>query len=305
MRAFIQAAFGAAVVGFLVGAPVLAEPQGDRMGLGTARLFTNDALGDGKDRWKTGSYQVSHFRGGVWTGDVAERPGEMLEYRLRTDIIAAASLKSPKPGDRRYAGVLSFGVHTPFARNGWEMSAGGDLVLTGPQTGIGEFQDTIHEWIGASKPDLSNQIENGIYPTALFSAARPLSFDGGVVRPFAEVQAGYETLARVGVDLVVGSMGDNALWARDVTTGTLMRADHAQDVGFSLLLGADYTTVSDSVVLPADDGFVLEDRARVRVGGQYKSELHRFYYGLTWLSEEFEAQTGSQVVGSVTIDFAF
>jgi len=305
MRAFIQAAFGAAVAGFLVGTPVWAEPQGNRSGLGTARLFTNDALGDGKDRWKTGSYQVSHFRGGVWTGDLATGPGEMLEYRLRTDIVAAESLKSPKPGDRRYAGVLSFGVHTPFERAGWELSAGGDLVFTGPQTGIGEFQDTIHDWIGAADPDLSNQIENGVHPTALISAARPLGFDGGVVRPFAELQAGYETLARVGVDLVIGSLGENALWARDVGTGTLMRADHSQDTGLSFLLGADYTAVDSSVLLPSDDGYVLEDRTRVRVGAQYKTDLHRFYYGLTWLSEEFEAQTDSQVVGSITVDFAF
>ncbi|MEM1302283.1 MAG: lipid A-modifier LpxR family protein [Pseudomonadota bacterium] len=305
MRAFIQAAFGAAVAGFLASAPVWAEPQGNRNGLGTARLFTNDALGDGKDRWKTGSYQVSHFRGGVWTGELTDRPGEVLEYRLRTDIIAAADLKSPDPGDRRYAGVLSFGVHTPFARNGWDLSAGGDLVFTGPQTGIGEFQDTIHDWIGAAKPDLSDQIENGVHPTALVSAARPLSFAGGIVRPYAELQAGYETLARVGVDVVIGSMGDGALLSRDGTTGTLLRADHSQATGFSVLLGADYTAVEDSVLLPADDGFDLEDRTRVRLGAQYKSDLHRFYYGLTWLSEEFEAQTGSQVVGSVTIDFAF
>ena len=305
MRAFIQAALSAAVIGFLAAAPVVAEPQGKRSGLGTARLFTNDALGDGRDRWKSGSYQVSHFRGGVWTGDLAARPGEILEYRIRTDIVAPRNLKSPEAGDRRYAGVLSFGLHTPFEVSGWELSAGTDLVLTGPQTGIGEFQDTIHDWIGAAKPDLSNQIENGIYPTAVLSAARSLSFGDAVVRPFAELQAGYESFARVGVDMVVGSFGTNALLSRDATTGTLMRADHSQDRGFSVLIGADYSSVSDSVLLPSDDGYVLEDRTRVRLGAQYKGDLHRFYYGLTWLSEEFEAQPGSQVVGSVTVDFAF
>jgi hypothetical protein len=40
----------------------------DRVTLGWGRMFTNDVFGDGKDRWKTGSYTVSRIRGASWDG---------------------------------------------------------------------------------------------------------------------------------------------------------------------------------------------------------------------------------------------
>lgn len=299
MRIAILAAL--AVLGGAIGAAA----ENKRDALGTARLFTNDYFGDGSDRWHTGGYQVSHFRGQHWSGDLGSSVGEVLEYRFRSEIIAPEDLRRPAAGDRRYAGVLSFGLHTPFSLGEWDVSVGGDLVLTGPQTGIGEFQDTIHDWLNAPRPDLSNQIENGFHPTVVATASKDFVFGRTVLRPFAEVQAGFENYARIGGDVLVGSIGMNGLFARDYTTGTLIRADHKQDAGFSFLLGADYAAVQDSVLLPSSDGFEVTDRGRARAGLQWQGDQRRVYYGLTYLSEEFEAQDTGQLVGSLTVDFSF
>lgn len=282
-----------------------AAADSERFSVGTARLFTNDFFGDGKDRWRTGSYQVSHFRARGFDGTLPGRAGEVLEFRLRSEIIAAERLSAPEPGDRRYAGVLGFGIHTPFQTGGWETSIGVDVLATGPQTGIGSFQATVHEWLDASEPDLDDQIENGIHPTLIASATRPLTFGDTRVRPFVEMQAGLETFGRAGVDVLIGSYGAGGLLARDATTGVPMRADHRQAAGFSFLLGGDYTVVEHSRLLPADDGYVVKDRSRVRAGVQWADDQQRIFYGLTYLSEEFEAQREGQIVGSLTVDFAF
>ena len=81
----------------------------DRVTLGWGRLLTNDALGDGTDRWQTGGYQVSRMRGVSWGGVLPATPGELLEFRASSQIAAPADLVTPKPGDRRYAALLAFG----------------------------------------------------------------------------------------------------------------------------------------------------------------------------------------------------
>jgi len=64
----------------------------DRETLGYGRLFTNDFLGDTQDRWRTGSYSFSIVRGSDWGGDLASTPRPVLEYRLRSEIIAPGAL---------------------------------------------------------------------------------------------------------------------------------------------------------------------------------------------------------------------
>ncbi len=61
-------------------APVQAQ---ERVTLGFARLFNNDALGDTRDRWRSGGYSVSRFRGERWGGSLPTEFGAILEQRLR------------------------------------------------------------------------------------------------------------------------------------------------------------------------------------------------------------------------------
>lgn len=286
---------------------VAADAQG-RVELGWGRLFTNDFLGDNKDRWRTGSYTVSKVVGRGWNGVLPEAMGEILEFRFRSETMAPASLIAPAPGDRRYAGVLSLGVHTQFEKRGVEFRLGGDLVFTGPQTGVGRLQSEIHKILGATVPTvLGNQIPNGIFPTLTAEAGRPFAITPNVIfRPFVEGQAGVETLIRFGGDLHIGQVGLDDLYLRDVVTGQRFRATRGGVTGFAAVLGADAAYVAGSAYLPASDGYVLTDaRLRVRAGVHWQGEKSSVFYGLTWLSEEFEAQSEPQVQGSVQLNIRF
>lgn len=281
----------------------------ERVGLGLARVFNNDYLGDGKDRWRTGSYQLSYFRGPVWDGTRPGVLGELLEFRLRGETIAPDNLQNPAPGDRRHVGVLSLGLHSYATRGGMDYEGGIDLVAVGPQTGVLSMQKRLHKLLGATAPRVDNfQIGNAIRPTARFEVAREMQIGRARLRPFAEVQAGAETLVRVGSDLTVGSFGIGALRMRDVVTGQRMpgiQSDEAGE-GTSFLLGGDVAHVTDSVYLPRDLGYRLEEgRARLRAGVHHSWGSGAIFYGATYLSPEFEAQAEGQTVGSVTLKFNF
>jgi hypothetical protein len=278
--------------------------------LGWGRLFSNDALGDGHDRWRTGSYTVSRVTGPSWSGSLPEAFGTVVETRLRADILAPADTLTPDPGDRRYAGALSFGLHSHFRRGAVEFAAGLDLVATGPQTGIGRWHRRVHEALGLDGPGdavLSAQIGDGIHPTLFLSAAQPVAVAPQLVlRPFAEVQAGAETLARIGADLLVGGFGAGRIVLRDTATGQLYPAAGAAAAGLSGVLGADVAAVADSRLLPGGDGpEPAATRTRLRAGLQWQGDRLGLFYGLAWLSPEFAGQPGGQAVGSLRIDLSF
>ncbi|MDP4031478.1 MAG: DUF2219 family protein [Pseudorhodobacter sp.] len=301
-KAFLALAF----CGLFVTSPVLAQ---DRVTLGHARLFSNDALGDGHDRWRSGSYSVSRLRGFAWDGALPASPGEILEFRLRSEIIAPADLIAPAPGDRRYAGVLAVGMHTHFALGQTEASLGADLVVTGPQTGIGDFQRGIHDLLGLTEPQvLGNQIANGFHPTARAEIGRTFHFGGALsVRPFAEAQAGVETLLRLGGDMVIGGFGTGALMVRDTVTGQRVEGIAGSDgKGFSVTVGGDVARVFDSAYLPAGGAAQLsETRRRLRAGLNWQGDKTEVFYGVTLLGREFDAQPGDQLVGSLRLRLRF
>ena len=291
----------------LIGLPSSADST-ERKTLGYGRLFNNDVIGDNFDRWRTGSNVVSKVTGFSWDGVRPERAGQVIEYRLRSELMAPENLVSGGPPDRRYAGTLSFGIHTHFQRGGTEFSLGADLVATGPQTGLGTFQREIHEIFGAPTPGvLDDQIGNGVHPTATVEVGRRFHLGPALtLRPFVEAQAGAETLVRVGGDIVIGEILDDDLMLRDVATGHLYRATRGTRPGLAAVFGGDIAHVEHSIYLPAYDGYVLTDaRPRLRAGLHWQGQRTAVFYGLTWLGEEFEAQRTSQIVGSVRLDFRF
>lgn len=146
----ISVVFGAALVAVsgMVSGSMAQTAQGSehvlqatqaRHSLGVVRLFTNDVLADREDRWRTGAFSVSAFRGPAWTGSLPQQPFQVMEYRFRAEIISPQSLTRPAPGDRLYAGTLWFGAHTHFDWQGFDMVAGADLAITGEQTGLRSF----------------------------------------------------------------------------------------------------------------------------------------------------------------------
>jgi len=288
--------------------PVGAAAQ-DRQLLGLGTIFDNDYLGDGHDRWRSGAYTFSAVTGPEWQGAPPVGFGELIEYRIRGEILTPANLTHPAPDDRRYAGVLSFGAHSHFSRGPVIYSLGADLVLIGPQTGVGDFQSWAHDLFGASSPDAAtaNQIGNEVYPTLLFSATRPVALSARTeLRPFVEAQVGVETYVRIGGDLIWGGFNRSDLMLRDVTTGHLYDTTHSGGQGFALTLGGDVAFVNDSAYLKSSDGVTLRDtRTRLRAGVDWQVGRVGAFYGLTWLSKEFTAQSASQVVGTVNLRWQF
>jgi hypothetical protein len=280
-----------------------------RVTLGFGRLFVNDLIGDGEDRWRTGSYTVSWVRGPVWDGTLPGRAGTLLEFRFRGEILAPSNLSKSNPNDRRYAGSLSAGLHTHFALGAAEVAAGADLVFTGPQTGLGRFQSNFHDIFGLVEPQvLEEQIPNGVHPTVLVEVGRSFRMGETVtLRPFAEAQAGVETFVRVGGDLSIGGQWQGGLLIRDVSTGQrYVGIAGQQPLGVSFSLGGDVARVFDSVYLPSDGVPELSDtRSRLRAGLHWQGDTADVFYGVTWLGKEFEQQTEDQVVGSLRVNLRF
>lgn len=281
----------------------------ERQGLGWGRLFNNDFLGDGQDRWRSGSYTISHVRGPGWDGTAPESFGALLEYRLRGEVIAPENLTAPAPGDRPYAGVASYGLYTHMNRGGTDLSFGGELVFTGPQTMLDEIQTTLHDVFDRADIDnaTATQIENGIYPTVTLSAGRDYALGARTrLRPFVEAQAGVETYLRVGGDLQFGSLGESDLWLRDKVTGHRYNVARDSTPGYAFVLGGDIAYVADSHLLPSDRGYQLTDsRNRLRAGVHYQGGVMGVFYGLTWLGTEFEGQDHGQVTGSLNLRLNF
>lgn len=287
-------------------APAMAQ---DRVTLGWGRMFTNDTLGDGHDRWRTGSYSVSRIRGLSWSGVLPQNFGEILEFRARAETIAPGSLVSPDAGDRRYAGVLTFGVHTHFDWRGNDVSLGADLAFVGPQTGISSFQGVVHNLLGLPKPTVyDDQLGNTIYPGLVAELGRRIEFNENVaLRPFVEAQAGVETFLRFGGDLVIGQLGRGDLMLRDNATGQRYRAvDGSPGQGTSFVVGGDFTQVFASKLLPiGDDATASDTRTRLRAGVHWQGEKASVFYGVSYLSREFEEQPEGQILGSLSLNLKF
>lgn len=296
----------ALAAGFISAAPAAAT---ERDLLDWGRFFTNDVLGDGYDRWRTGAYTVSIAYGpSNHLDELTDRWGEMLEFRIRSEIIAPASLQSPSASDRPFAGTVSFGVHSHSMLGQAQLRTGFDLVFVGPQTGMGEFQNALHTTLGLTETKiLDDQLSDAVYPTLSGELSRDFTIGRARLRPFAEVQAGVESFARIGADLTLGSFGQGALLTRDATTGHLYQVIRSRsDRGFSFVLGGDIARVWSSEFLPEDMGYAVKDtRSRLRAGVNYQGDRYGAYYGLTWLTEEFEAQPEGQLVGALQLRLFF
>lgn len=296
----------AALIATLVGGVSVSAKAGDIAPLGWGHMFTNDFIGDGKDRWRTGAYTFSLVYGRDWDGRAPARFGDILEFRARAEIIAPDNLTRLEPDDRRYAGTLTFGVHSHFSVGIADARIGADLAITGPQTGLDDFQDSAHDILGLSNPGVfSTQIGNGFYPTLSGEIGRSVALTENIrLRPFAEAEAGIETFVRVGGDLVIGQFGRDALMLRDTTTGqrysgiTLGRPE-----GISLVLGGDITQMGGSEYL--SNAEMKDTRKRLRGGVHWRGSWGEVFYGATWLSEEFVGQPDDQIVGSLRIDLRF
>ncbi len=285
------------------------KPAGEKK-VQISSVFTNDFLGDGEDRWRTGSLDVSATFGGGDLRDLPTAAWERYQLRFRGEIISPSNITTPSSTDRQYAGVVGLGLFTHFQKNSYDLYYGGELVFVGDSTGIGDLQRSFHEALDILPPSdavLDNQIENAIYPTAHGGISKNFRAERRLMRPFAEVQAGAETFVRAGVDFVLGGTLVNDFLLRDSVSGQLIGhslTDNSR--GFGFLVGADAAYVVDSNYLPNSGTLAFESfRPRARAGIAYQQKKFGLFYGVSWLGKEFEAQQSSQVVGTINLNVSF
>lgn len=305
----VLGAFLAVLVTFaaFVAVPAVAE---ERVTLGNGRLFTNDAMGDGQDRWRSGAYSMSWMRGPEGTATRPDAFGELLEFRFSNRILAPANLVSPAAGDRRYAGIVTAGVFTHFQSEAFEVSLGAELVAVGPSTGVYDFQSRAHRVFGIPGPSAgvgATQFADAVYPALSLEVGRSLDLgNGATLRPFVQMRGGDETYLRAGVDLYIGGYYSTGVTVRDETTGQLYQTlKKGVPEGLSFLVGADVTKVFASNWLPAPAYTRTTFHPRLRLGGHYQAKSFGVFYGLTYTGREFTAQPEGQLLGSLQIQFRF
>ena len=290
----------ALILGLFLGlaAPASAET------LGWGRIFSNDYMGDGHDRWRSGSFALSHVAGPGWDGAPPDLPGALVELRFRTEIIAPARTREGRD-DRPYAGVLGFGAFLHRSLGPFEGAFGGEVLAIGPSTGLSAFPERTHEILGFDAPrGVDRQMPDALHLQARSEVIRPWRpSERLTLRPFLAASSGAEDLLRVGIDAVWGGIGQQDLWLRDPVTGQPYRGIEAQTTGLALTAGADAARVADSVFL---SGREARDRRRARIGLHWQPGPEvRLFYGLSWLSEEFEGQHEAQVLGSLKLEFGY
>jgi hypothetical protein len=298
-----------AVVAQQTSAPAAQELPA-RVTLGWGGIVSNDYFGDGEDRWRSSSYTASRVRGPKDMDSLPPSFGSLREFRMRVENITPADLAAPAANDRRYAGVLSFGMHSHFRAQSEEISLGADVVIIGPQTGLSRLQSHLHDRLGL--PDgaaaYNAQFADDVKLSATGEVGRVIALGGNAhVRPFVEGQIGVETLLRGGVDFTFGDIGRGAVLIRDATTGQRYHAVHPdQSGGVQFVLGGDVARVWNSHFLPESGAATLtQTRNRLRAGVTWQGEKANVFFGVTHLSREFAQQPSGQTLGSLSVLLRF
>lgn len=286
-----------------------AAHAGPRVLLGESVTHTNDIIGDGKDRWRTATVDISYLYGPRAMEDLPARFGQVLELRARLEMINPEFVALPfPPNDRPYVGVLSFGAASHWARGNSQHALGFDLVMIGPSTGVSDIQNWVHTFQNPINPQIvADQLPDAIYPTLSYEYAKEFTVGIAALCPFADVQIGVESFVRAGFDLTLARAPALGFRLRNSLTGQRVPALNPTDTGqLSLGLGADAAYVFSSAYLPAARGVTPSAlRTRLRAGVFYQSRRFDLFYGVSWHSPEFATQTTGQVIGTVSLGIRF
>lgn len=268
-------------------------------GLGQVGLFTNDYLGDGHDRWRSGSKWESYV--------LPSRVVEAWEFRWRTEIISP--WKRSSATDRQYVDGIGLAGFAHLSYGNLNTRVGAESLWVGPQTGLAALQKRVHAIVGTDRlhdPDGPGVSRIGDQWLGMMSAETSYEWRVGrnvLLRPYGGVQMGYETFSRAGVDVVIGAATQAPIWVRDPASGALMPITTDRTAGLSVIGGADITHVRQSDLL---QGVTPEgQRHRARLGLQWQGQRATIFAGQAWLSPEFVGQSEGQRIGLLSLSLSF
>lgn len=292
------------IIALVFGAP--AQADGISV-LGLSYVVTNDSIGEFRDRWQTSVVEGRVFLDVPAARDWALLSDPVVELRFTSQIVTPDRIDAPGPGDRPFAGVLAAGTYLHSTRGPAEVSAGLSLSAVGPQTGTFRFQRWLHEILGFPLPAPEDyEIGDGFHPGVTVEIGRTLPMPAGTVRPFAEARLGPEDILRAGIDVTLGALGRDDLMVRESVTGLRLPGLEGPDIsGWSIVAGADAAYVAGSLYLPASRGFDPLPRYRLRGGVHWQTRAISAFYGVSWLSPEFDGQPDGQFVGAVQFRLRF
>ncbi|MFB2593734.1 lipid A-modifier LpxR family protein [Paracoccus sp. p4-l81] len=271
--------------------------------VGGVHVFTNDALGDGHDRWQSTGYGYSRLYEDSFFGNTTE-------LRARGQIVAPWSLRR-QPLDRDYGNAIGLAAFSVGQSGTLGYRVGGELLITGDQTRLHNIQRRLHDLFGGSSDEQIGRnydhIRNGFHGLAQAEVWARLGADRSwELRPYVAAQAGYETSATAGFDLIVGPAAHAPYWVRDVITGTPVSVNSHERRGFSLVAGADVTRLKDSVFFPDyGDVKLKKTQHRARMGVLWRADPVSVFFGQTWLGRQFEGQVEPQRLGVLALDIRF
>lgn len=293
-------------------------------------IIWNDRIGDGKDRYKSGgvtqSWVIPESR--LFNGALIPGQASYLEIQGRGLVMTPDNVSiGGIHGDRPFAQYASLGAflrtYSPPVEAGMittravEDRVGLELGLVGDPLPVFEIQELIHNNGGFRFRD-GKVLDSEVLLN--FEARRTVRWHAELndtdleFAPYASISAGMrENSLRVGGDIIYGSSLEGRTWNIDPAVGALIPGGSMRREGSNWLmwLGGDVGAVASDAFL--DGGFNgnsasvprEEFLARVRVGFMFEYENVALTYSMTWLSEEFEDQSHSQVIGAIGLKYRF
>lgn len=292
-------------------------------------IIWNDRLGDGKDRYKSGG--LTHglviperrIGGAPWF----DGHHSSLELQARGFVATPDNTSTiPAANDRpfvQYAGIGAYlrTIERPGAvgrrlTRSVENRLGMELGYQGDPLPFFELQDLLHAG-GSTRPasmTLDGEALINFEARQTWRFHQQLRDTDLEIAPFLQASAGMrENSLRVGGDIIYGSSLEGRLWNNDLAVGAMIPGGSSPRPGpnWTVWLGGDVGYVASDAFLDggfSGDGLSVpreEVTGRIRAGIMLEVDDIALGYSLTWLSEEFENQAHSQVIGALTIKYRF
>lgn len=291
-------------------------------------IIWNDAIGDGKDRYKSGGltqgWVIPDRR--ITRAPWFDGHASAFEFQFRGLIVTPENTEFPAADDRPFGEYAAIGGYLRTIERPQHVSAlrslstenrlGLELGLLGNPVPFFEIQDFVHT--NSVDNNASNTLDGSflanIEGRRTWRLHQQLNDTDLEIAPFVQVSAGMrENSARVGGDVIYGSSLEGRLWNHDLATGALIPGGSMPREGGNILiwLGADVGYVASDALL--DGGFLSdgpsaareEITGRLRAGVMFELDEVALAYSMTLLTEEFERQRHSQVVGAVSLKLRF
>lgn len=293
-------------------------------------IIWNDRIGDGRDRYKSGGATQSWVipEGRLIDGRFIEGRASYLELQARALVMTPDNVTiGGVAGDRPFAQYASLGAFLRsydrpvedgrMTTRAIEDRIGIEVGLLGDPLPLFELQELIHNNGGFQLNNmrvLDTEVLVNVEGRRTMRWHMQLNDTDLEFAPYVSGSAGMrENSVRVGGDVIYGSSLEGRTWNIDPSVGALIPGGSKPRSGANWMMwvGGDVGAIATDAFL--DGGFSRDGVsvpreelvARVRVGFMFEYENVALGYSMTWLSEEFEDQSHSQVIGAISVKYRF